>query len=143
LFDLLMVDSLSITLLFDKSQDGVHHLFLDMFEEVVLPSHKVEGVDIVDIFLALVHLALDPVAVEVSEEMVIELRSICVTLPLSDVEAEKGFIGMRLRILVHAAQMCSEILSEKLIKLFAEKMCSAMVLCQRAASLVAAVDCLL
>jgi hypothetical protein len=114
-----------------------------MFEEVFLPSHKVEGVDIVDILFPFVHLALDPVAVEVSEEMVIELGGICVTFPFSNVEGEKGFVCVRLCILVHAVQMCAKILSKKLIKLFAEKMCSTVVLCQRAASLVAAVDCLL
>jgi hypothetical protein len=39
--------------------------------------------------------------------------------------------------------MCAEILAEKLIKLFSEKMCSTVVLCQRAASLVTTVNCLL
>ena len=81
--------------------------------------------------------------VEVSEEVVVEFGSICVAFPFSDVEGKKGFVGMRLRILTDAAQMCTEVLPEKLIKLFTKKMCSTVVLCQRAASLMTAVDCLL
>jgi hypothetical protein len=114
-----------------------------MFEKVFLPSHKVERVHIVDILFALVHLALDPVAVEVSEEMVIELCRIRVTFPFSDVKGEKGFVGVRFCILVYAVQMCAQILSKKLVKLFTKKMCSTVALRQRPASLVAAVDCLL
>jgi hypothetical protein len=143
LFDLLVIDRLSIALLLNKSQDGVHDLFLDMLEEILLPSHKVESVDIVDILLSFIHLAFNPMTVEVSEEVIVEFGSICVAFPFSDVEGEKGFVGMRLCILAHTAQMCTEILSKKLIELFSEKMCSTMALCQRAASLVTAGDCLL
>lgn len=114
-----------------------------MFEEVFLPPHKVERVNIVDILFALVHLALDPVAVEVSEEVVIELRSIRITFPFSDVKGEKCLVGVRFCILVNTVQMCAQILSKKLVKLFAEKMRSAVAWCQRAASLGTAMNCLL
>jgi hypothetical protein len=72
-----------------------------MFEEVFLPSHKVKRVNIVDILFALVHLALDPVTVEIFEEVIIELRCICVTFPFSDVKGEKGFVGVRFCVLEH------------------------------------------
>ena len=114
-----------------------------MLEEILLPSHKVESVDVVDILLSFIHLAFNPMTVEVSEEVIVEFGSICVALPFSYVEGEKGFVGMRLCILAHAAQMCAEILAKKLVKLLSEKMCSTVVLCQRATSLVTAVDCLL
>jgi hypothetical protein len=103
LFDLLVIDRLSIALLLNKSQDGVHDLFLDMLEEILLPSHKVESVDIVDILLSFIHLAFNPMTVEVSEEVIVEFGSICVAFPFSDVEGEKGFVGVRLCILADAA----------------------------------------
>jgi hypothetical protein len=114
-----------------------------MLEEILLPSHKVESVDVVDILLSFIHLAFNPMTVEVSEEVIVEFGSICVALPFSYVEGEKGFVGMRLCILAHAAQMCAEILAKKLVKLLSEKMCSTVVLCQSPTSLVTAVDCLL
>jgi hypothetical protein len=98
-----------------------------MLEEILLPSHKVESIDIVDILLSFIHLAFHPMTIEVSEEVIVEFGGIGVAFPFSDVESEKGFVSMRLCILAHAAQMCAEVLAKKLIKLFSKKMCSTVV----------------
>lgn len=54
-----------------------------------------ESVNIVDILLAFVNLTLNPMSVEVSEQMVDVLRRRGVSVPFADVEGKKGFVGVR------------------------------------------------
>jgi hypothetical protein len=51
-------------------------------------------VDIIDVLLALVNFALDPMSIEISEEMIVVLGSIGISLPFTDVECEQCFIGV-------------------------------------------------
>jgi hypothetical protein len=58
-----------------------------------------QRVDIVDILLALVNLPLDPVSVEVAEEVVNVLGSDCVSTPFFNVESEQGLVGVSLALI--------------------------------------------
>ena len=53
-----------------------------------------QGVDIVDILLAFVHLPLYPVPVEISEQMMIVCPCCSIAVPLFDVLGEQGFVGV-------------------------------------------------
>ena len=87
-----MLNSFSVALLLHHCQDGLHHTSVSLQEQITLPSHQMQGVDVVDVLFAFVHLPLDPVAVEISEQMVVVLSSGGVALPLFDVEMEKSLI---------------------------------------------------
>jgi hypothetical protein len=87
-----MFDGITSSLLFDKTKNSIHNTTMRRVEEFFLPAHQMQSVDVEDVLLPLIHLALDPMSVEVSEEMVDVLRSGSVSIPLSDVEAEKCFI---------------------------------------------------
>lgn len=51
-------------------------------------------VDIIDVLLSLIDFTLDPMSIEVSEEMIVVLGSIGISLPFTDVECEQGFVGV-------------------------------------------------
>lgn len=61
--------------------------------------YEMKCVYVVDVLLALIHLPLDPMSVEVLEEMVDVFRRDRVSVPFADVEGEEGLIGMSLRLL--------------------------------------------
>jgi hypothetical protein len=61
-------------------------------EHVLLPSDQVQSVDVVDVLLALVDLALNPMSVEVTEEMVVVGAGGGVSVPLLDVESQKSLV---------------------------------------------------
>lgn len=71
---------------------------MDLAEHCQSPLDQVQRVDIVDIFLALIHLTFDPMPVKVAEKVIDILRSCCVSVPFFDVEAQKSFVGMCFRL---------------------------------------------
>lgn len=82
-----------------------------------------EGVNVIDVFLSLVDLALDPVPVEVSEEMVVVCACSCVSVPLFDVECEKSFIGVFDHLGVDAFEMFLEVVIEAFVEVLAKEVC--------------------
>lgn len=67
---------------------------MNLFKEGGSPLHQVQSVDIVYVFLSLIHFPLDPMSVEVPEQMIDELCSNGVPVPFSDVESEESFVDM-------------------------------------------------
>ena len=83
-------------MLLDQIQNSVHDLLMNFFEKVPLPFDQVQGVNIVDVFLTLVDLTLNPVAIQVAKEVVHVLGGGCVAVPLADVEAKQAFFSVAL-----------------------------------------------
>lgn len=79
-------------------------------------------VNIIDVLFALVDFSLDPMSIEVSEEMIIVLGSIGVSLPLADVECEQGLVGVGFGGNENALKMFGKIFPKKLIEFFTKKM---------------------
>ena len=80
-----------------------------------------EGVDIVDVLLALVHLALDPMPVQVAEEMVDVFGRRRVAFPLADVERQQGLVGMRRRLLTDAPEVLLQVTDQAVVQLLADE----------------------
>jgi hypothetical protein len=83
--------------------------------------HEVEGVNVIDVLLSLVNLSLDPMPVEVSEEVVDVLGGDSVTAPFLDVKGEKSLVGVRPGLVYEIAQMGLEVFDQFVVQFFAEK----------------------
>ena len=92
-----------------------------MGEEINPPAYQMEGVDVVDILLPLVHLSLDPMSIQIAEEMVDVLGRSRVSIPFSDVEGQQGLIRVGLRLIVDGLEMVGEVRDEVVVQIFAEK----------------------
>lgn len=79
-----------------------------------------QSVNIVDILLPLINLALDPMTVEVSEEMVDVLRRRGVSVPFTDVEGQKGFVGVRSRLCHQSGKVGGQICDEIVVQVFSK-----------------------
>ena len=90
-----------------------------------------QSIDIVDVLLALIHLSLHPVAIEVPEEIVVVLRSIRVPLPFSDVVGQKRLVTNILGFARDKSQMGIEVLIKKLVELLTKQVCTSVALSQR------------
>ena len=82
-----------------------------------------EGIDIKHILLAFFHFSLNPVPVEVSENMIVVASRCCESLPLPDIIVKKTFLAQSGCVVQNTSQMLLQILGKVLIKLFAQKMC--------------------
>lgn len=72
----------------------------ELSEDIPPPKKKTYCVNIIDVFLALIHLSLHPVPIQVPEQMVDIFSSGGVPIPFPDVEGEKCLICMGSRILI-------------------------------------------
>ncbi len=81
-----------------------------------------QSVVIVDILLALINLSLDPMSIQISEEMVVVLCGIGVSLPLTDVEGQERLVRVRGGCDENVCKMCCEILAQEGIELFTQQM---------------------
>jgi len=90
-FDLRVVNGLSIPLSLNQFQNCLHDMLLSLLEHLLPPSDQVQCVYVVDILLALIHLSLHPVSVQVAEDMVVVLCCCCVSLPFTNVVGQKCF----------------------------------------------------
>lgn len=82
-----------------------------------------KSVDVVDVFLSLINLALNPVPIEVSEQMIIVGACGRVSVPLLDVKCEKGLVGMLDHLGVDAFEVLFEVVVEAFVEIFSEKVC--------------------
>lgn len=85
-----------------------------------------EGIDVIDVLLALVHLTFDPMSIQVAKQMVVVVRAFGVSIPLGDVEGDKGFIDMSRGILADFGEVVLEVLDKVVVEIFAEEMCYTM-----------------
>jgi hypothetical protein len=80
-----------------------------------------QGVDIVDVLLPFIDLSLNPVAIQVSEQMVDVLGGGGVPYPFPDVKGEQGFVGMDFGLLEEFFEVCLEVIDELVVELLTEK----------------------
>ena len=80
-----------------------------------------QSVDIVDILLTLLDLSLDPVAIEVAEEMVVVSAGSGVALPLFDIEAEQRLIRVLDHLFMHTGEVALQVLVKSVVEILAEK----------------------
>lgn len=84
---------------------------------------EVENVDVVDISLALVNLALDPMSVKITEQVVDVLGSNSVSVPLADIKCQKSLAAVVFGLVAEAPQMLRQVFCQLLVQILAEKMC--------------------
>jgi hypothetical protein len=84
------------------------------------PLNQVESINIVNILLPLVHFPLDPMPIQVSEEMVDVFGSGSISVPFSDVESEEGFVCVFLRLVYKFFKVGIEVCDEVLIEILAK-----------------------
>lgn len=126
LTDLHVLDSFSIALPLYELHDSIHDLSCDEVEHVGLPLDQVQSIDVVDVPLTLIYLALYPVAVQVVEEMVDVLCRDCKAVPLFDVEAEKILSALLDCFVVEFGEVSTEVVGELLVQFFTKKVGSSM-----------------
>jgi hypothetical protein len=88
-------------------------------EKLAVPEDEMQGVDAVDRPLPLIQFALDPVAVEVSEDMIYDLSGVSIMGTLVEVAIQKRLTGNRLETLFELAKVLMEIVCKGPIELFA------------------------
>ena len=91
---------------------------MSLLEEVFLPSDQVKCVDIVNAFLSFIHLSLNPVTVEVTEEVVDVFCGGSVSVPFSDVEGEKALFSMAFGSRVDSLEVIGKVLGEECVEFF-------------------------
>ena len=116
-----VLDRLTISLFLNQLQDGSHDLVGNFGEELGTPLEEVQGVHIISVLLALIHLAFDPVSVEVPEKMVNVLGGNSVPVPFSDVVGQEGFVAMGLGLFIELGEVVVQVLFEFLVEILAEK----------------------
>lgn len=79
-----------------------------------------KSVDIVNVLLALINLPLDPMPVEVFEEMVDVFGSCGISVPLVDVECEEGFVCVCLGLVDDCLEVAVEVLDQVVIQILAK-----------------------
>lgn len=81
-----------------------------------------ECVDVIDILLAFIYLALDPMSIEVAEQMV-GVRGGCgVSIPIPNVEAKQGLIFVGLALFEDFLEMVGEVVAQVFVEVLAEEM---------------------
>ena len=84
--------------------------------------YQMQRVYVVDVLLALIHLPLDPVPVEIPEEVVDVFGGNRITTPFFDIEGEQRLVGMRFGPGVELEQVLFEVLDQLVVQLFSEEM---------------------
>lgn len=69
-------------------------------------------------------------SIQISEKMVVVLGSVGVSLPLSNVECQKGFVGVGFGCSMDTAKMFCEVLAEKSVEFFTKKMSATVTLAE-------------
>jgi hypothetical protein len=118
-----MFNSLSIALLFYHGENRLHHTTMRLQEQVALPADQMQRIDVIYVLLALVHLPLDPVAVEISEQVIVVLCSGRVPLPFLDVEVQQGFVAVLLCRLQDLGKVAVEVFDEVVVELLSKEVC--------------------
>jgi hypothetical protein len=75
-------------------------------------------VDIVDILLPFINFSLDPMSIEIAEEMVDIFGGNCVTPPFFDIESEQRLVGVGLAFIHKAIEMVLEVINELVVEFF-------------------------
>jgi hypothetical protein len=119
--DLRLFNRFSISLLLNEPQNRIHDIFLGCHEHIVLPSHQMKSIDVIDIFLPLVNFPPDPMTIQVLEEVIIVLARGGVSVPLLDIERKQRLVSVLPRLLLNQGKMMLEIGNEVVIQVFPEQ----------------------
>lgn len=95
-----------------------HDFLVDLFEEYLPPLHEMKRVDVVNVLLPLIYFPLDPVSVEVAEQVIDVVGGGRVSVPLPDVKAEQRFLFVSLTLREDFFEVVGEVISEVLVKVF-------------------------
>ncbi|KAI6769177.1 hypothetical protein HG531_010281 [Fusarium graminearum] len=115
LLDLVVLNSLAVSLLLDKFKDSIHDLGVNLLKQLLPPLHKMQCVDVVYILFALVNLTLNPVSVKVTEKVVNVLGGDCVPAPFLNVESEQSLVGVRFALVYQVLEVVLQVIDELVV----------------------------
>jgi hypothetical protein len=77
-----------------------------------------QGVNVVDVLLTLVHLTLDPMSIEVTEQVIVVLRSGSISLPFSNIVLKELFPRILLRVFANLVKMLIQVFLQPVVQAF-------------------------